>query len=79
MDTEITFTKAYDELKAITDTLNGEQVDADRLVELLRKGKGLESALRTHLTEIEQEVEAIENGEGAATYKIVTVAPAGDS
>lgn len=69
--TELSFSEAYDQLKEITDKLNGEQVDADELVDLLRRGKGLEAALRSHLTDIEQEVKAIEDGQGIAAYKIV--------
>lgn len=69
--TDITFTAAYDELKGITERLNNEEVEADELVDLLRRGKGLEAVLRAHLTGIEQEVTAIENGEGIAAYRIV--------
>ena len=73
---KIGFSEAYEELKTITDTLNGEQVEADELVGLLRRGKGLEAALRTKLTSIEQEVEAIESGKGIDVYEIVaTEAP----
>ncbi|MGH2974094.1 MAG: exodeoxyribonuclease VII small subunit [Solirubrobacterales bacterium] len=69
--TDITFADAYDELKAITTKLNNEEVEADELVELLRRGKGLEAVLREHLTNIEQEVTAIENGDGVTPFRII--------
>jgi exodeoxyribonuclease VII small subunit len=70
--TQITFSDAYDELKQITDTLNSEDVEADELVRLLRRGKGLEAVLREHLSNIEQEVTAIENGDGITQFRIVS-------
>lgn len=69
--TDITFSAAYERMKEITDQLNSEEIEPDALVPLLREGKGLESALRTHLTQVEQEVQAIEAGEGIASYRIV--------
>jgi len=69
--TALTFAEAYEQLKQITERLNSEEVEADELVGLLRQGKGLEAALRTHLTEIEQEVTEIEQGQGIAAYSIV--------
>ena len=68
---EITFSEAYAELKSITDTLNADEVEVDDLVPLLRRGKGLEAALRAHLEQVEQEVEAIEGGQGITAYRIV--------
>ncbi len=72
--TEITFSTAYERLKSITDTLNAEEVEADALVPLLRDGKGLEAALRAHLDQVEQDVRAIESGEGITAYRIVSSA-----
>jgi exodeoxyribonuclease VII small subunit len=69
--TEITFADAYDELKEITAKLNNEEIEADELVDLLRRGKGLEAVLREHLSNIEQEVTAIENGDGVTPFRIV--------
>lgn len=68
---EIIFTEAWEQLKAITERLNSEEVEADELVNLLRRAKGLEAVLRSHLTELEQEITAIEKGEGIAAYRIV--------
>jgi exodeoxyribonuclease VII small subunit len=73
---EIGFAEAFEELARITERLNGEQVGADELVELLRRGKGLEAALRAHLAEVEQEVEAIERGEGIEHLSIAESPPA---
>jgi exodeoxyribonuclease VII small subunit len=69
---KIGFAEAFEELRVITEKLNGEQVSADELVELLRRGKGLEAALRAHLADVEQEVEAIERGEGVESFVIVS-------
>src|SRR5688500_15455512 len=74
--TEITFAAAYERLKEITERLNSEEVEADELVALLREAKGLEVVLRDHLTQIDQEVTAIEKGEGIAAYKIVSASDA---
>lgn len=68
--TEIGFAEAYDELQRITERLNGDQVSAEELVDLLRRGKGLEAALREHLAEVELQVEAIERGEGVERFTI---------
>ena len=76
--TALSFSEAYDRLKEITDRLNAEDVEPDELVPLLRDGKGLESALRANLEEVEQEVQAIESGKGVTPYRILS-ATAGDS
>ena len=64
--------EAYDELQRITERLNGDQVSAEELVDLLRRGKGLEAALREHLAEVELQVEAIERGEGVQRFTIAS-------
>jgi exodeoxyribonuclease VII small subunit len=69
--TDITFSDAYDELKRITNTLNNDDVEAGELVNLLRRGKGLEAVLREHLSNIEQEVTAIENGDGITPFRVI--------
>jgi len=68
---EIPFGEAYEELKAITAKLNNEEVEADQLVEILSRGKGLEAACREHLTGIEQEIQEIESGKGVKPIKII--------
>jgi exodeoxyribonuclease VII small subunit len=68
---EIGFEEAYEELARITERLNGDQVSAAELVELLRRGKGLEAALRAYLADVEQQVTAIERGEGVGSISIV--------
>ncbi len=71
--TDITFSDAYDELKSITEELNGsDTVPPERLLELLRRGKGLEQVLRQHLDDVEQQVRSIEAGDGLVRYRIVT-------
>ena len=71
--TEITFSDAYDELKNITEELNGaDTIPPERLLDLLKRGKGLEQVLRQHLDDVEQQVRSIEAGDGLAQYRIVT-------
>ncbi len=47
----------------------------DELVELLKRGKGLELVLRAHLDEVEQQVSKIESGDSYTAYRIVPSAP----
>lgn len=76
---EIPFGEAYEELKTITAKLNNEEVEADELVEILSRGKGLEAACREHLTGIEQEIKEIESGKGVKPIKIVARKPTATS
>ncbi len=72
----ITFTDAYEQLKQITEKLNGsDTIPPDELVELLKRGKGLELVLRAHLDDVEQQVTKIEHGESYTAYRIVPSAP----
>lgn len=66
----LSFAEAYDQLKTITDRLAHDNVPVDELLELLRRGKGLEAALRTRLEDLEQQVTAIESGADIPTYEI---------
>lgn len=67
------FGAAFDRLQQIAETLGtDEAIEPERLIALLREGKGLERALREHLDRVEQEVRAIEDGDGAAAFRIVT-------
>jgi len=69
---ELSFGAAYDRLQAVAAELGADATMApDRLIALLREGKGLERALRDHLEQVEQEVRAIEDGDGAVAYRIV--------
>lgn len=69
---EITFTQAYDQLRAITEKLNSsDTLPPEQLLELLKTGKGLEHVLRTHLDEVEQQVQEIEAGERYVPFRIV--------
>ncbi|MDO9409679.1 hypothetical protein [Patulibacter sp.] len=72
---ELSFGAAYDRLQAVAAELGADATMApDRLIALLREGKGLERALRDHLERVEQEVRAIEDGEGTVPYRIVDAA-----
>jgi hypothetical protein len=74
---ELSFGAAYDRLQAVAAELGADRAMApDRLIALLREGKGLERALRDHLERVEQEVRAIEDGDGAVAFRIVDAAGA---
>lgn len=69
---DLSFGDAYDRLQQVAAELGADATMApDRLIALLREGKGLERALREHLDRVEQEVRAIEEGEGAVPFRIV--------
>lgn len=77
---ELSFGAAYERLQQVAAELGADAAMApERLIALLREGKGLERALREHLDRIEQEVRAIDEGEGAARFRIVDGASAGAS
>jgi exonuclease VII small subunit len=68
---ELPFGAAYDRLHEVAAELGADATMApDRLIALLREGKGLERALRDHLERVEQEVRAIEDGDGAVPFRI---------
>ena len=69
---ELSFGAAYDRLQAVAAELGADATMApDRLIALLREGKGLERALRDHLERVEQDVRASEDGDGAVPFRIV--------
>ncbi|WP_320672416.1 hypothetical protein [Patulibacter defluvii] len=71
--TTLPFGAAFDRLQQIAAQLGtDEAIEPERLIALLREGKGLERALREHLDRVEQEVRAIEDGDGAASFRIAT-------
>lgn len=73
---ELTFGAAYERLQEVAAELGADATMApDRLIALLREGKGLERALRDHLERVEQDVRAIEDGDGAVAFRIVDGAP----
>jgi exonuclease VII small subunit len=77
---DITFADAYDELKTITEELNGsDAIGPERLLHLLKRGKGLERVLRKHLDDVEQEVKNIEAGDSYVPFRIVAETSAGPS
>ncbi|WP_026911765.1 hypothetical protein [Patulibacter minatonensis] len=76
---ELPFGAAYDRLQEVAAELGADATMApERLIALLREGKGLERALRDHLERVEQEVRAIEDGDGAVPFRIAGAsAPSG--
>jgi exodeoxyribonuclease VII small subunit len=69
--TDIAFSDAYEQLKQITERLQGtDTLPPEELLDLLRKGKGLERALREHLDDVAQQVTEIEQGQGALSFRI---------
>lgn len=59
---EITCDAGYQEFKDVVERLKHEGVPVDEMFEKFRRGKGLEAALRTYLTEREGELTEIEQG-----------------
>jgi exonuclease VII small subunit len=69
---ELSFGAAYERLQEVAAELSADaSMPPERLIALLKEGKGLERALRDHLDRIEQEVRAIDEGEGATPFRIV--------
>lgn len=69
---ELSFGAAYERLQQVSTELSADaSLPPERLIALLKEGKGLERALRDHLDRIEQEVRAIDEGEGATPFRIV--------
>jgi len=66
----LSFAEAYDQLREITERIDSPDVPVDELLELLRRGKGLETALRARLDEVEQQITAIEAGENIPHFEI---------
>ncbi|WP_022930039.1 hypothetical protein [Patulibacter americanus] len=77
---ELSFGAAYERLQEVATELSADaSMPPERLIALLKEGKGLERALRDHLDRIEQEVRAIDEGDGATPFRIVdavTASPA---
>jgi exonuclease VII small subunit len=74
---ELTFGAAYERLQEVATELSADaSMPPERLIALLKEGKGLERALRDHLDRIEQEVRAIDEGAGATPFRIVDGAAA---
>jgi len=67
----ITFETGYDELKDIVARLGAEDVSVHEMFEGFRRGKGLEKALRSYLTDREGELDEIEQGKNLPEFEIV--------
>jgi len=74
---DITFETGYGELKDIVARLNTEDISVHEMFEGFRRGKGLEQALRSYLTEREGELTEIEQGKNLPEFNIV--APSADT
>lgn len=68
---ELTFEQGMEELGGIVNRLEEGGIGVSRTVELCRRGKGLEQALRTELTTCEGELQKIEANEGLPEIRIV--------
>lgn len=68
---DITFEQGYEELKGIVARLGGEDISVHEMFEGFRRGKGLEQALRSYLTEREGELTEIEQGNNLPEFNIV--------
>jgi exodeoxyribonuclease VII small subunit len=71
----ITFEAGYAELQGISERLAQDGVPVDEMLAAFRRSRGLERALRTHLTERIGELEEIEQGQGLPEFEIVPAAP----
>jgi exodeoxyribonuclease VII small subunit len=69
--TAVTFEAGYDQLKGIVARLDAEDVPVHESCELFARGKGLEQALRTYLTEQKGKLDEIEAGEHLPEFRIV--------
>ena len=67
----ITFETGYEELKDIVARLSADDVSVHQMFEGFRRGKGLEQALRSYLTEREGELTEIEQGKNLPEFNIV--------
>jgi exodeoxyribonuclease VII small subunit len=75
--TNITFEDGYGRLQAIAARLGEDEVPVSEMVDLYAEGKGLESALLSHLDEAKGYVEQIERGEHVQQFRIVASADTG--
>jgi exodeoxyribonuclease VII small subunit len=69
--TEITFEDGYDELKRIVERLDADDVTVHEMCSLFARGKGLEKALRSYLTDQQGKLDEIEAGEHLPDFAII--------
>lgn len=67
---DITFEDGYSELKGLVDDLKQDDVPVHEMFDKFRRGKGLEKALRSYLTEREGELQEIEEGRNVPEFRI---------
>jgi exodeoxyribonuclease VII small subunit len=70
----VSFEAGMARLEEISRELDSGETSLDRTIELMREGKGLEQALRAYLDRAAERLTAIEQGEMATLYEIVSIA-----
>jgi exodeoxyribonuclease VII small subunit len=73
---DITFESGYEELKTIVARLGEDDVPVHEMIASFRRGRGLEEALRSYLTEREGELTEIEQGQNLPEFNITAPASA---
>jgi exodeoxyribonuclease VII small subunit len=69
----VSFEAGMARLEEISHELDSGDASLDRTIELMKEGKGLEQALRTYLDRAAERLTAIEQGEMATLYEIVSI------
>jgi exodeoxyribonuclease VII small subunit len=72
----VSFEAGMARLEEISQELDSGEASLDRTIELMKEGKGLEQALRAYLDRAAERLTAIEQGEMATLYEIVSIAAA---
>jgi len=70
----VSFEAGMARLEEISRELDSGEASLDRTIELMKEGKGLEQALRAYLDRAAERLTAIEQGEMATLYEIVSIA-----
>jgi exodeoxyribonuclease VII small subunit len=76
---ELTFEAGYERLQTIARRLGEEEVPVSEMCDLFAEGKGLEQALTSYLDTQRERVEAIEQGKGVQSFRVVAPPTAGVS
>ena len=69
----VSFEAGMARLEEISQELDSGDTSLDRTIELMKEGKGLEQALRAYLDRAAERLTAIEQGEMATLYEIVSI------
>lgn len=73
---ELTFEAGYERLQTIARRLGEEEVPVSEMCDLFAEGKGLEQALTSYLDTQRERVEAIDQGKGVQSFRVVAPATA---